>query len=108
MLWQRARAAGIPLGRLAILRRPLTAARIGGAWNRSTGDIWVLQSDDPVETLRRLLHELAHAERQSPRPTTIDEDWNEEAATEHRARELAQRWDVGAIFDGLPLSQSLA
>lgn len=108
MLWQRARAAGIPLGRLAILRRPLTAARIGGAWNRSTGDIWVLQSDDLAETLRRLLHELAHAERQSPCPTTIDEDWNEEAATEHRARELAQRWDVGAIFDGLPLSRSLA
>lgn len=108
MLWQRARAAGIPLGRLAILHRPLTAARIGGAWNRSTGDIWVLQSDDPAETLRRLLHELAHAERQSPRPATIDEDWNEEAVTEHRARELAQRWDVGAIFDGLPLSQSLA
>jgi hypothetical protein len=107
-LWQRARAAGIPLGRLAILRRPLTAARIGGAWNRSTGDIWVLQSDDPAETLRRLLHELAHAERQSSRPATIDEDWNEEAATEHRARELAQRWDVGAIFDGVPLSQSLA
>jgi hypothetical protein len=108
MLWQRARAAGIPLGRLAILRRPLTAARIGGAWNRSTGDIWVLQSDDPAETLRRLLHELAHAERQSPRPATIDEDWNEEAVTEHRARELAQRWDVGASFDGLPLSRSLA
>jgi hypothetical protein len=108
MLWQRARAAGIPLGRLAILRRPLTAARIGGAWSRSTGDIWVLQSDDPAETLRRLLHELAHAERQSPRPATIDEDWNEEVATEHRARELAQRWDVGAIFDGLPLSRSLA
>ncbi len=108
MLWQRARAASIPLGRLAILRRPLTAARIGGAWNRSTGDIWVLQSDDPAETLRRLLHELAHAERQSPRPATIDEDWDEEAATEHRARELAQRWDVGAIFDGMPLSQSLA
>ena len=108
MLWQRARAAGIPLGRLAILRRPLTAARIGGAWNRSTGDIWVLQSDDPAETLRRLLHELAHAERQSPRPATIDEDWDEEAATEHRARELAQRWDVGAIFDGVPLSRSLA
>jgi hypothetical protein len=107
-LWQRARAAGIPLGRLAILHRPVTAARIGGGWNRSTGDIWVLQSDDPVETLRRLLHELAHAERQSPRPATIDEDWNEEAATEHRARELAQRWDVGAIFDGVPLSRSLA
>lgn len=108
MLWQRARAAGIPLGRLAILRRPLTAARIGGAWNRITGDIWVLQSDDPAETLRRLLHELAHAERQSPRPATIDEDWNEEAVTEHRARELAQRWDVGAIFNGVPLSRSLA
>lgn len=107
-LWQRARTAGIPLGQLAILCRPLTAARIGGGWNRKSGDIWVLQSDDHAETLRRLLHELAHAERQSPRPATIDDDWNEEAATEHRARELAQCWEVGAIFDGVPLSQSLA
>mgnify|MGYP001451794820 CR=1 FL=1 len=107
-LWQRARTAGILLGQLVILRQPLTATHIGGAWNRNTGDIWVLRSDDHAETLRRLLHELAHAERQSPRPTTIDDDWNEEVATEHRARELAQRWDVGAIFDGVPLSQSLA
>lgn len=108
MLWQRARAAGIPLGQLTILRRPLAAARIGGAWNRSTGNIWVRQSDDPAETLRRLVHELAHAERQSPHPVTIDDDWNEEVATEHRARDLAQRWDVGAIFDGVPLAHSLA
>lgn len=108
MLWQRARAAGIPLGRLAILRRPLTSARIGGGWNRRSGDIWVLQDDDRAETLRRLLHELAHAERQSPRPTTIDDDWNEEIATEHRAHELARRWDVGAVLDGMPLSRSLA
>jgi hypothetical protein len=69
MLWQRARAAGIPLGQLVILRRPLTAAHIGGAWNRSTGDIWVLQSDDPAETLRRLLHELAHATKNVERRT---------------------------------------
>ncbi|MFN8569084.1 MAG: hypothetical protein U0Z44_16550 [Kouleothrix sp.] len=59
----------------------------------------------PAETLRRLLHELAHAERQSPRPTTVDDDAGTRRSLPNTGRASYAAVDVGASrFDGLPLS----
>lgn len=107
-LWRRARAAGLPLGRLSLVTCPSSAPRLVSGWNRASGDVWVLHSGDAGETLRRLLRELARAERHTPAPTTIDADWNEEIAIEHRARELALRWDVASAFADAPLAARLA
>ncbi len=108
-LWTRARASGIALGALYVVDRPPTGARpargaaaLLGAYHRASGDVWV-RAGDEREMAQTLLHELGHA----PRPRTVDEDWDEEAAAWHLARALALAWDVPALLPLRDLAREL-
>ncbi len=91
-LWRRAREAGLHLGELYLLRAPLEA-HVGGSYNRESGDIWVVHSEDrPEAGPRNLLHELAHARRRSPMPESVDRDWDEEREVWLEARDLGIVW----------------
>ena len=108
-LWAQARAdpafAGCCFGHLLTARLPL-AWRAGGAHYPETGDTWVLwYADDPQRTRRNLLHELAHKQRGSGVPATIDQDWQEEHDTWADAQALAIRWGLADLLTDDVLAQ---
>lgn len=98
-LWQRATAdPSFHLGKLYVLRTPLMAT-IAGQYERHTGDVAIVwHPDDPAESYRILLHELAHAQRPPRACTMVDAHWEDEQATERAAHALADTWG-SAIAD---------
>jgi len=111
-IWEEAKGMGNPARDLYVLTRPLSVATDGN-YEAQTGDIWVVFHPQDLErSAEALLHELAHAERQPPTPephipATIDEDWDEEAATFTRAAELAQEMGCGAVIPPARLDAQL-
>jgi hypothetical protein len=98
-LWTRASAdPTFHLGRLFVLRRPLVWT-VAGNYERATGDVAVVwNADDPTETARVLLHELAHARRPARTSTTVTACWADERATEQAAHDLADTWGYADLF----------
>ena len=95
-LWERARAAGLRLGRLYVVRRAL-APDAGGGFSPTTGDIWVYHGEamaSPERGLLHLLHELAHAKRGTTAATSVDADWSEEAETFREAQAFVRRFGL--------------
>jgi hypothetical protein len=110
-LLERARQDGIMVRRLYVLSEPLYPYR-GGGCDLARRDIWVLfrgeEEGGLVRTLRTLLHELAHlAWTKTGAHSTIDQDWDEEARTWARARELAQRWGMETCFSEADLQEEV-
>ncbi|GHO77223.1 hypothetical protein KSD_49940 [Ktedonobacter sp. SOSP1-85] len=99
-LWECARAAGIVVSNLLIVRQQLDF-RAAGAYSIEDHDIWVWYSPDASEeqALRTLLHELAHAQYPPTLPyASFEEEWEEERATWKRAIALAQAWEMEHLF----------
>jgi hypothetical protein len=107
-VWARARADGLPVSQLYVLGEPLEPY-VRGAYNRRTGDVWVLlQEGAEVTAAESLLHELAHAQRQHPPATSIDDDWEEEAEVYRMARCLAERWGHPELLPEERLAQAVS
>ncbi|EFH88847.1 hypothetical protein [Ktedonobacter racemifer] len=99
-LWECARAAGIVVSDLLVVRQPLDL-RAAGAYSIEDHDIWVWYSSDVPEeqALRTFLHELAHAQCPPTLPyASFEEEWAEERATWKRAIALAHAWRVSHLF----------
>src|SRR6266567_8240967 len=101
-LIKKARQEGLPLREVFVLSHPLSPLA-GGGCDPQNGEIWVLlregQEDGVEQTLRALLHELAHLQSPPPHPYRgIDEDWDEERRTWERAYVLARHWGMEQVF----------
>ncbi|GHO56027.1 hypothetical protein [Ktedonobacter robiniae] len=99
-LWECARAAGIVVSELFVVRQPLDP-HAAGAYSVEHRDIWVWSAPEMPEeqVLRTLLHELAHAQCPPKLPyASFEEEWAEERATWQRAIALAHRWGVAHLF----------
>ena len=73
-----ARAAGIPVGTLSVVSRPLEAGSVG-AHDRASGDLWCCYEASRGEVgklvlLQTLLMLIVSVKRQFPLPTTIAEE----------------------------------
>ncbi|GHO76477.1 hypothetical protein KSD_42480 [Ktedonobacter sp. SOSP1-85] len=99
-LWECARASGIEVSTLLVVRQPLDV-RAAGAYSIEEHDIWVWYAPDIPEeqALRTLLHELAHAQCPPTLPyASFEEEWAEERATWQRAITLARDWGREHLF----------
>ncbi|GHO65539.1 hypothetical protein KSC_044310 [Ktedonobacter sp. SOSP1-52] len=99
-LWECAKAEGIEVSTLLVVRQPLDF-RAAGAYSIEDRDIWVWYSSDISEeqALRTLLHELAHAQCPPKLPyASFEEEWAEERATWQRAIALAHTWEMAHLF----------
>ena len=100
-LLKRARAEGIPIKHLFLVRHPLFPDALGGYY-RDSRDIWCfLDPDDPQgehQAMTTCFVLLARLALRQPIPTTIEEDWAQEQAAWLEAAHLAHRWGEHAFF----------
>lgn len=99
---ERARAAGIPVGTLYIVSRPLSAGSLG-TYDRDTGDLCchyeASQGDEGQrEVLRTLLVLIASVKLQVPVPHTIAQEWEAVRQATLEGYDLAQQWGYASVF----------
>ncbi|HVU71168.1 MAG TPA: hypothetical protein VHD63_28835 [Ktedonobacteraceae bacterium] len=97
-----ARAAGIALGTVYIISRPLEPGS-PGSYDRATGDIWCvydasLGEAGQREVLHTLLMLIAAFQHRFPIPTTIHEEWEQVYQEIEGAYHLAQVWGLGTVL----------
>jgi hypothetical protein len=98
----RARTAGIPVGTLYIVSRPLSAGSMG-TYDRETGDLCchyeASQGEEGQrEVLRTLLILIASIKLQIPVPHTIAQEWEFVRQAIEEGYHLARQWDSPSVF----------
>ena len=101
-LMTQARAAGIPVGRLYIVSRPLSAGNFGTC-DRETGDLCCYYEasrgiEGQRELLQRLLILLASLKLGHPMPHTVAQEWENIRQDIEEAYVLAQQWGQTDMF----------
>jgi len=101
-LMTQARAAGIPVGRLYIVSRPLSAANFGTC-DRETGDLCCYYdasrgTQGQRELLQRLLILLASLKLGQSTPHTVAQEWGDIRQAIEEASVLAQQWGQMDVF----------
>jgi hypothetical protein len=111
VLVEQAKAAGIPIGRLFVLSRPLQTG-VQGSFDEQTKDIWCHYSCEGGDGARRLLQCLliliARIKLAFPLPNTVEEDWEHTRLAHQEAFTLAEQWGHTDIFSVDDLTRLLA
>lgn len=107
-----ARAAGIPVGRLYVVSRPLAAGSFG-TYDRETGDLCCHYEasrgkEGQREVLQRLLILLASVKCQFPVAHTIAQEWECTRQAMEEAHALAAQWGYTDVFSTEDLTRLLA
>ena len=110
-LMEQARAAGIPVGTLYMVSRPLSAGSLG-TYDRDTGDLCchyeASQGDEGQrEVLRTLLVLIASVKLRLPAPQTIAQEWEEVRQAIEEGHRLAQQWGYRSVFTDADVTQML-
>src|SRR5258707_972781 len=97
-----ARAAGIPVGKLYIVSRPLAAGSLG-TYDRDTGDLCChyeasLGEKGQREVIQTLLILLAAVKLQAPVPQTIAQEWESMRQAMEEGHALAQQCGYLHVF----------
>lgn len=106
-----ARAAGIPVGKLYLVSRPLAAGSLG-TYDRDTGDLCCHYeasqgAQGQREVLQVLLILLAGIKLQAPVPQTISQEWEAVRQAIEEGHALAQQWGYADVFSTEDLTNLL-
>lgn len=106
-----ARAAGIPVGTLYIVSRPLSAGMLGN-YDRDTGDLCCHYEasrgeEGQREVLQSLLILLAGLKLHAPVAQTIAQEWEAVQQAIEEGHALAQQWGYASLFTTEDLTRLL-